>query len=314
MSALPGFRLAVGRPVFTNTGVDYFGLMMVKRGRCLEKQWGCLFTCLTSRAVHLELAGSLSTDAFILALRRFVARRGMPKCIVSDNGTNFVGASTELKECLNSWNQEQIQDDLLQRSIEWKFNPPLAPHFGGVWERIVRSVKTVLRAILGNQCVHLDTLNTSLVEVESILNSRPLTSESDHPDDLEPITPNHFFLGRASYNYPPGTFPNSDLCSRKRWRHAQIMTNHFWQRFVKEYLPRLTSRVKWNTDVPPIKENDLVLVMDENKSRGSWPLGKIVKVFKEPDHRVRSVENKKQTGVHRRPVSKLCLLEGAQVE
>ena len=179
----------------------------------------------------------------------------MPKCIVSDNGTNFVGASTELEERLNSWNQEQIQDDLLQRGIELKFNPPLAPHFGGVWEIVVRSVKTVLRAILGNQCVNLDTLNTLLVEVESILNCRPLTSVNDHPDDLEPITPNHFLLGRASYNYPPGIFTNFDLCSRKRWGHAQIMTNHFWQRFVKEYLPRLISRVKWNTDVPPIKEN-----------------------------------------------------------
>lgn len=304
MSALPAFRLAVGRPVFTNTGVDYFGPMMVKRGRSLEKQWGCLFTCLTSRAVHLELAGSLSTDTFILALRRFIARRGTPKCIVSDNGTNFVGASTELKECLKSWNQEQIQDDLLQRGIEWKFNPPLAPHFGGAWERMIRSVKTILRAILGNQCVHLDTLNTLLVEIESIFNSRPLTSVSDHPDDLEPITPNHFLLGRANYNYPPGIFTNSDLCSGKRWRLAQIMANH----------PRLTRRVKWNTDVQPIKKNDLVLVMHEDKPRGSWPLGRIVKVFKGPDGRVRSVEIKTKTGVHKRPVSKLCLLEEAQVE
>lgn len=118
MSTLPAFRLAVGRPVYTNTGVDCFGPMMVKRGRSLERQWGCLFTSFTSGAVHLELTGSLYTATFMLALRRFLARRGMPKCIVFDNGTNFVGASSEFKECLNLWNQEQIKDDVLQRGVQ----------------------------------------------------------------------------------------------------------------------------------------------------------------------------------------------------
>ena len=125
--ALPSIRLAVGRPVFSNTSVDYFGPMTVKTGRSTEKQWGCLFTCLTTRAIHLELAGSPSTDVFMHTLRQFIARRGAPQRIVSDNGTNFVGANSELKTCLSFWNQEQIHDDLLQKGIQWKCNPRQLP-------------------------------------------------------------------------------------------------------------------------------------------------------------------------------------------
>ena len=288
MSALPSVRLGLRSPVFTNTGVDYFGPMTVRRGRSTEKHWDCLFTFLTTRAVHLELAGSLNTDAFLLALRRFVARRGSPKCLVSDNGTNFLGAAKELQECICSWNQEHISQHLAQKEIQWKFNPPSAPHFGGVWERLIRSTKTILRTILGTQCVGSDTLNTLLTEVEAILNSRPLTPASEDSDDLEAITPNHFLLGRASPSLPPGVFFDSDLCSRKRWRQAQIMADHFWRRFVREYLPRITSRPKWNQETRPLQENDLVLVIEDNTPRGHWPLGRVVQPLPGRDQHTRA--------------------------
>ena len=211
---------------------------------------------------------------------------------MSDKGTNFVGANSELKHCLRLWNQEQIHDDLLRKGIQWKFNPPLAPHFDGVWERMVLSTETILRQILGKQCVNSDTLNTLLAEVESILNSRPLTSVSDSPDDFEAITPNHFLIGRANPNIPSGVFFDPDICSRKRWRQAQVQANHFWRRFTKEYLPWITLRSKWNQERNSLKHNDMVLIVEENKTRGSWFLGRIIKSIPGPDDRIRTADVK----------------------
>ena len=138
MASLPRERLAFSEPPFTNTGVDYFGPMNVKKGRVTEKRWGCLFTCLTTRAVHLELAGDLSTDSFIMALRRFRGRRGNPKTMRSDNGTNFVGANRELSDALKSLSQERITRELAQEGITWYFNPPSSPHMGGILESMVK--------------------------------------------------------------------------------------------------------------------------------------------------------------------------------
>ena len=138
MASLPKEQLALCEPPFTNTGVDYFGPMNVKRGRVTEKRWGCLFTCLTTRAVHLELAGDLSTDSFIMALRRFRGRRGNPRTIRSDNGTNFVGANRELIEALKSLSEERITGELAQEGITWYFNPPSSPHMGEILESVVK--------------------------------------------------------------------------------------------------------------------------------------------------------------------------------
>ena len=206
MASLPKERLALCEPPFTNTGVDYFGPMNVKRGRVTEKRWGCLFTCLTTRAVHLELAGDLSTDSFIMALRRFRGRRGNPRTIRSDNGTNFVGANRELTEALKSLSEERITGELAQEGITWYFNPPSSPHMGGIFESMVKQVKRALKTVINDQVLPEETLRTVLVETEAILNSRPLTSVSDDPDDYEALTPNHFLIGRASPNSPPGHF------------------------------------------------------------------------------------------------------------
>ena len=164
------------------------------------KRYGVLFTCLTTRAVHIEIAHSLETDAFIMALRRMMARRGRPAHIWSDNGTNFVGADRELAEAMKHWNQVNITDQLSRDRIQWHFNPPASPHFGGAWERLVQSAKRALKAIAGNQCVNDETLLTFMAEVESLLNSRPITPVSSDPLDYEALIPNHFLLGRASLN------------------------------------------------------------------------------------------------------------------
>lgn len=134
MANLPASRLQAFAPSFYNTGVDYFGPMYVKQGRSTVKRYGCLFTCLVTRCIHLEVAHSLDADSFIMALRRMIARRGKPKNIFSDNGTNFVGAERELAESLQELDQERITDLMTQEDIHWYFNPPASPHFGGVWE------------------------------------------------------------------------------------------------------------------------------------------------------------------------------------
>ena len=137
--------------------------------------YGVLFSCLTSRAVHLEMADSLETDAFLNAMRRFISRRGNIKLIRSDNGTNFRGAERELREALQRVNQENVQKELQQKGIEWKFNPPAASWMGGAWERMIRSVRKTLAPLLQRYGTRIDkdTYHTFLCEVESIVNSRP---------------------------------------------------------------------------------------------------------------------------------------------
>ena len=179
---VPQSRLQAFTPPFYNTGVDYFSPLLVKERRSTVKRYGCLFTCLVTRAVHLEIALSL------MALRRMMARRGKPTNIYSDNGTNFVGAERELKECLDGMDQAGISDTLSQDRIQQFFNPPSAPHFGGVWERIVKSAKKALKITLNGQLVNDETLLTLMAEIESLLNSRPLTHVSVDPQDLEAIT------------------------------------------------------------------------------------------------------------------------------
>ena len=309
MASLPKERLALCEPPFTNTGVDYFGPMNVKRGRVTEKRWGCLFTCLTIRAVHLELAGDLSTDSFIMALRRFRGRRGNPRTIRSDNGANFVGANRELTEALKSLSEERITDELAQEGITWYFNPPSSPHMGGIFESMVKQVKRALKTVINDQVLPEETLRTVLVETEAILNSRPLTSVSDDPDDYEALTPNHFLIGRASPNSPPGHFEEREVNSRKRWRMAQALADMIWRRWRKEYLPNLAVRPKWYKEQRNLKEGDLILIKNDDAPRSHWPLGRVQKTFPGSDGRVRTAEVKTPSGTLLRPVAKLCLLE-----
>ena len=166
-----------------------------------------------------------------MALRGMMARRGKPRNIYSDNGTNFVGAGRELKECLDGMDQAKISDTLSQDRIQWFFNPPSAPHFGGVWERLVKSAKKALKITLDGQLVNDETLLTLKAEIESLLNSRPLIHVSVHPRDLEATTPNYFLIRRNSPNVPPDVFDERDLNSRKRWRQAQKLTDHIWRRW-----------------------------------------------------------------------------------
>ena len=212
---------------FQITGMDYFGPLEVKILRKATKYCCCLLTCLTIRAVHIEVFEGLDTDACMMAVTRFMARRGKPHKSVSDNGTNFVGAAREFREIANQWNQTLIHQSLAQQSIVWKFNSLGAPHFGGVWERRVRNCKKALYSILGTRSLTLQMLTTTMCLVEQALNARPVTSVSDDPYNLEGLTPNHFLIGPRFIAQPllPEASRQVDV--------AESYIKMLWQRWTK---------------------------------------------------------------------------------
>lgn len=310
MADLPKVRILPDLPPFTNTGVDYFGPVEVRRGRSTCKRYGVIFTCMASRAIHLEVAESLETDACINALRRFISRRGQVEHLRSDNGTNFIGAERELKKALVALNQDMIQGTMSQVGIRWSFNPPAGSHHGGVWERMIRLVRRVLTSILRQQTLDDDGLHTVFCEVEAILNDRPITKLSDDPSDLEPLTPNHLLLLKGKPALPPGVFNPHDQYGRRRWRQVQYLSDLFWKRWMREYLPLLQVRQKWNQRKRSLIAGDIVVIMDSSAPRGSWPLGKVLEVFPSKHGLVRSVRLQTKTNIMERPVTKLCLLHG----
>ena len=190
------------------------------------------------------MASSLDTASFVNALRKFIARRGQPEEIRSDNGGNFLKGKRELRREVDNWNQEQINDFLVQRNIKWTFNPPAASHHGGVWERCIRTVRKVMRA-MKEQLLDDEGLNTLMCEVEAIVNGRPLTKLSDNPRDLEPLTPNHLLLLRNGSKVPPGVFTKEDCYENRRWPQVQYLAGVFWRRWIREYLPSLQEQQKW---------------------------------------------------------------------
>ena len=184
------------------------------------------------------------------------------------------------------------------------------PHFGGACERLVQSAKRALEAVVGKQRVNDETLLTFMAEVESLMNGHPLNHVSTDYRDEEALAPNHFLLGRGNPTFLPDVVNDKDLCSQKRWKHAQVMTQHFWKRWLREYLPALTECRKWKKEARNVCEGDLVLVVDENSPRG--PLGRVLRALPGDDGRVRAAEVRIKTGTYTRPVVKLCLLESAK--
>ena len=309
MADLPGDRVAAGQPPFTGTGVDLFGPFIVKRGRVELKRYGCLFTCLAVRAVHIEVVQSLDTDSFINAFQRFICRRGQVRLMRSDNGTNFVGTVKEL-----NIDQNRMNDFLRRRSIEWHFNPPTASHMGGVWERQVRTVRKVLDGVMKQQTLDDEGLSTLLCLVESVVNSRPLTIISDDVNDLNPLTPNHLLLLQSGAAPLLTETAQQDVYSRKRWRQVQYLANIFWKRWTREYLPTLSLRQKWTKAQRNVKVGDTVIIIDENLPRGTWSLGRVIETFPGADGMVRSVRLRTKSATLIRPIHKLCLLEAADTE
>lgn len=311
MADLPRQRFEYQEPPFSSTAVDYFGPIEVKIGRSVCKRWGCIFTCLSSRAVHLEVATSLSASAFINAFHRFVSRRSRPTNMWSDNGTNFTAAEKELKENLIKLNKQHVENEMLKQNINWHWNPPSAPHMGGVFERLIKVVKNVMNGICNEQSLTDETLATLLCRVEEILNHRPLTRASDDIHDEAVLTPSHLLTPRGAPPASPGLFGPTDIYMRRQWRQVEYLTNCFWRRWQREYLPLLQNRNKWHYVRRNIQKGDLVIVADDNAPRNHWRIGLVKDTYPGKDQLVRSVLVKIGTSELVRPIVKLGLLEGA---
>ncbi|KAL7874936.1 hypothetical protein SRHO_G00059060 [Serrasalmus rhombeus] len=282
MADLPRDRMEE-TPPFTCSGIDCFGPFYVKDGRKESKRYGLLFTCLCSRAVHIELLEEMTTDFFIIALRAFIAIRGNVRQLRCDQGTNFVGARREFIEALKEMDQERLK--IL--GCEFFMNPPSASHMGGAWERQIRIIRSVLTSILDQSSNRLDTssLRTYFYEVMAVINSRPLTAHLlNDPMGPQPLSPNHILTMKSSIILPPpGKFEREDLYLRKRWRKVQHLANEFWSRWRKEYLLNLQPRQKWQRKRRNAKVNDIVIVQDDTAPRTEWKLAKVTKVYPAED-------------------------------
>lgn len=307
MADLPAARLRLFKPAFYSTGVDCFGPMLVKVARRQEKRWGIIFKCLTTRAVHLDILTSINVDAYLMALRRFIARRGTPAEVWSDQGTNFKGGARELQEAFTNMTPT-LQQQLARQRIRFCFNPPAAPHFGGVWEREIRSVKNALYTCVGAQPVYEEVMLTVLLEVESILNSKPLGYVSADVADVDPVTPNTLLMGRPDGSLPQVVYPETEILSRKRWRHSQVLADHFWSRFIREYLPTLQIRQKWHSATPELLDKAIVMIVDPQLPRALWPVGRVTQIHRSEDGCVRSADVVVKGRAYTRPVSRLVML------
>lgn len=314
MGNLPSVRLNVTRP-FKHSGVDYAGPISVKsstfRTTIISKGYICLFVCMVTKAIHLEAVSDLTTNGFLAAFRRFVSRRGHCSDIYSDCGTNFVGASKELR-VLYQKSRKSCPEDLLQslslNGTQWHFNPPASPNFGGLWEAGVKSVKFHLKRILNDRVLSFEELSTLLCQIESCLNSRPLCPLSPDPSDFNALTPAHFLIGEPTNCIPEENLLDANLSRLSRWKTIESIKQHFWKRWQNEYLSRLQARPKWLVTKPNIKTGDLVLIVDERCGPGQWQLGRIKDTHPGPDGNTRVVSVLVKDKLIKRPISKICLL------
>ena len=293
MSSLPNERCEEVPP-FTHVGMDCFGPFLIKEGRKEWKKYGVVFSCLNSRAVHLEVLDDLSSDALISALRCLISLRGPISNLYCDRGTNFVGADNELRRSQDEMSIDKINYFLSKNQCQFLFNTPASSHMSGAWERMIRTIRQVLKGLLSEAPARLDTsgLRTLFYEVMAIINSRPLSylSNSDGVSQLEPLTPNHLLTMKVQQPLPPpGKFESSELYSRRRWRRIQSLAERFWGRWRHEYLSTLQKRSKWNTIQKNLKIGDVVMSIDDNPIRSSWRLAKVVHVHPSRDGEVRKV-------------------------
>ena len=309
MANLPDARVSAGNPPFTATGVDLMGPVKIKYGRSTVKRYVVVFTCMSMRAVHLEIVPSLETSAFIGAFRRFICRRSKPKIMFSDNATNFKGAEKELNEGIRSLNRRQVCNWMLQEEIDWKFNVPAASHTGGIWERIIRSIRKCMRMIVGESTLDEFGLLTLVAEIERILNDRPITDVSTDPKDLKALTPNMLLTGSLESTNSPDIFMKKDFYVQS-WRKTQALADVFWKRWLNEYLPLLQPRKQWWGTSTNLQVGDLVLINDNSTKRGYWPKAVVEECYPDKDGLVRRVRVRTADAVLMRDVRKLSLLEG----
>ncbi len=298
---------------FAVTAVDCAGPFKVKRGRSYESHYLLLLTCCHIRAVRLELLSDLSTDAFLLALTRAGSHGVNPHTILSDNGGNFDGANRLLRALWAALPQEELERR--RPLIKWRFNPPYASHYGGVFERLIGAAKAALyHALPSHHTLSLEQLLTAFAVVEDILNTRPLAYISSHAADLQPLTPNHFLGGGGSRCWLSFAENTAGSTLAKKWSALHTLLDSFWQRFYKEIVPFMlqttAKRAAAAESSPSLKEGDIVMFLLPTGEK-RWPLGRIIRTFPGPDGRVRTVEIRpadRHSAPFRRDVRQISLL------
>ncbi|GFW09170.1 integrase catalytic domain-containing protein [Trichonephila clavipes] len=275
MGDLPPIRFQQIRS-FESTGLDFAGPLTTKcthkRSVTKFKSYICLFICTATEAVHLELVSDLSTAAFLAALRRFIARRSCPSKIISDNGSNFKGTSSHLRKLVDLCLQEEVQNFLSLKGIQWSFIPPYTPHFGGLWESAIKSAKQLLIKATNSVLLNFEECSTLLIQIEACLHSRPLTELSPDPSDFTALTPVHFLVGGPIQQFPKPSQPSRSVGLSERWNLIQRLRQYFWDRWSTEYLHRLQPRSKWWRTKPNLQLGDMVIVEKEKTAPLNWTL------------------------------------------
>ena len=319
MAPLPESRFQVGKPAFTYTAVDYFGPLEVRVKRSTVKRWGCLMTCLTTRAVHLEVAHSLETDSFLMAFQRFSSSYPTVKELLSDNGTNFVGADHDLRlEFNQAISFEDLATGLRKSGVDfrWKFNPPASSHQGGVFERMIGLVRSCLRQTMRDISYRTPSdegLLTMLKGIEGILNLRPLLPAGLDPGSYDVLTPAQIIRpGTPAAPQALRKYTNSDAL-KQGYRSSQWHVDEFWRRFSTQYIPLLQKQAKWEQPHRNFQQGDLVLMQVKNAPRHRWKMAIISKVHPNPvDGLVRCVTLRQSSGSElKRDVRHIRLLEAS---
>lgn len=301
MGPLPSERILQSFP-FQHVGLDYAGpfemLDRKGRGSKLVKSYVCVFVCFVTKAIHLELITDMTTECFLACFKRFIARRGIPTHVYSDNGRSFKGACNELRELASflKSSQSSINNYALTLNITWKFTPPYSPNFGGLWESAVKQMKHHLKRTMLKVHLNYEEFLTLLNQVEAILNSRPLFAMSSDPSDLEPLTPSHFLIHRHITAIPFHDISTVPYNRLTRYKHVHQLYQRFWKRFSTEYISQLHQSYKWIRSSETIHEGTLVLIKEPNLPPCKWRLGRIVKTFISQDNAKRVAEIRTSTG------------------
>ncbi|GFW28521.1 integrase catalytic domain-containing protein [Trichonephila clavipes] len=313
MGNLPKERVRENFP-FDCSGIDFIGPFWIKsnkqRKSSLYKIYVSIFVCFVTKAVHFELVSDLTTQTFIASLKRFIARRGRPSLIFSDNGKTFIGANAELKRLyklvINP--DPELAGFLVDENINWKFLPPRAPNFGGLWEAGIKSFKFHFKREAGNSRFTYEEFLTIMTQIEGILNSRPLTPLSMDIDDLSVLTPAHFLIGRPITSINEPNIIHIETNRLNIYQRLTKIVQSIWKRWSNNYLSNFQQRSKWKFEKDNARVGDLVLIKEDNLAVNKWLMGRLIEVFSGKDNRIRVVTIKTQHGVVKRPISKICIL------
>ncbi|GFV89144.1 integrase catalytic domain-containing protein [Trichonephila clavipes] len=313
MGDLPKERITPDK-VFNSTGIDLCGPFFIKNKYQRKgpeiKVYVCIFICLVTKAIHLEIISDLTSQALIAALKRFISRRGKCHKIFSDNGTNMIGANREIKALskLVRDREESLFAFFSEEGIEWSFIPPRSPNWGGLWEANIKSLKYHFKRVAGNSKFSYEELLTLITQIEAILNSRPLTPLSSDVDDLEVLTPAHFLIGRPITAIVEPSLLQCESNRLNVWQKITKSVQTIWKRWSLSYLNSLQQRKKWIVNKENLKLGDMVLIREENLPPCKWLLGRVVKIYMGKDKKVRVVDIKTGKGIYKRSINRLSIL------